>query len=280
MTNGRYEKFVTATYAVPANYGSLNCTTACVTSRKGRPGKACRSNRRNMRSYNRAPEELRPVSLERGIQYQADASVLIRMGNTHVICAVTIEEKVPPFLVDTGRGWITAEYGVLPGATGSRFRREVSGQSGRTMEIQRLIGRSLRMMIDLGVLGERTLRVDCDVLNADGGTRTASITGGALAVRDALRKMAADGRLAELPAILPVAAVSAGIVEGRPMLDLDYKEDSTAETDANFVMTGDGRWIEIQATAEHRPFADESLVALTGLARKGVGELLQLWLGD
>lgn len=203
--------------------------------------------------------------------------MLIRMGNTHVICAVTIEEKVPPFLLDTGRGWITAEYGILPGATGSRYRREVHGQSGRTMEIQRLIGRSLRMMVDLGALGERTLRVDCDVLNADGGTRTASITGGALAVRDALRKMASDGRLAELPAILPVAAVSAGIVGGRPVLDLDYREDAAAETDANFVMAGDGRWIEIQATAEHGPFAEESFTALAALARKGIGELFQLW---
>lgn len=230
-----------------------------------------------MRSYDRAPEDLRPVSLERGVQYQADASVLISMGNTQVICAVTIEDKVPPFLLDTGRGWITAEYGVLPGATNSRYRREVNGQSGRTMEIQRLIGRSLRMMIDLGALGERTLRVDCDVLNADGGTRTASITGGALAVRDALRKMVADGRLAGLPDILPVAAVSAGIVDGRPVLDLDYREDSAAETDANFVMTGDGRWIEIQATAEHKPFAGESLAALTALAQKGIEELLQLW---
>lgn len=230
-----------------------------------------------MRSYDRAPEDLRPISLERGVQYQADASVLIRMGNTHVICAVTIEEKVPPFLLGTGRGWITAEYGVLPGATNSRYRREVNGQSGRTMEIQRLIGRSLRMMIDLGALGERTLRVDCDVLNADGGTRTASITGGALAVRDALKKLVADGRLADLPEILPVAAVSAGIVDGHPVLDLDYREDSAAETDANFVMTGDGRWIEIQATAEHKPFAGESLTALTGLAQKGIEELLQLW---
>lgn len=230
-----------------------------------------------MRSDNRAADSLRPISLERGVQYQADASVLIRMGNTHVICAVSIEEKVPPFLQETGRGWITAEYGVLPGATDSRYRREVHGQSGRTMEIQRLIGRSLRMMVDLSALGERTLRVDCDVLNADGGTRTASITGGALAVRDALRKLVADGRLAKLPEILPVAAISAGIVDGVPVLDLDYKEDSTAETDANFVMAGDGRWIEVQATAENKPFADESLTAMTALARNGIIELFRLW---
>lgn len=230
-----------------------------------------------MRSDNRAPDSIRPLSLERGIQYQADASVLIRMGNTHVICAVSIEEKVPPFLQNTGRGWITAEYGILPGATDSRYRRETDGQSGRTMEIQRLIGRSLRMMVDLAGLGERTLRVDCDVLNADGGTRTAAITGGALAVRDALKKLVVDGKLAQLPDIMPVAAISAGIVEGLPLLDLDYKEDSAAETDANFVMAGDGRWIEVQATAENAPFADESMAAMTELARKGINELFQLW---
>ena len=230
-----------------------------------------------MRSNNRRPEELRPVSLERGVQYQADASVLIRMGNTHVLCGVSIEEKVPPFLQGSGQGWITAEYGLLPCATNSRYRRETQGQSGRTMEIQRLIGRSLRMMVDLTSIGERTLRVDCDVINADGGTRTASITGAALAVGDALRKLVADKKLEKLPMILPVAAVSAGIVEGIPLLDLDYSEDSAAEIDANFVMAGDGRWIEIQATAEDKPFTDAAYQAISGLARHGIAELLKLW---
>lgn len=231
-----------------------------------------------MRSYNRQDDMLRPVSIERGIQHQADGSVLIRMGDTHVICGVSVEEKVPPFLVDKGQGWITAEYGILPCATNSRYRRETKGQSGRTMEIQRLIGRSLRMMVDLKSIGERTLRVDCDVLNADGGTRTASITGGALALKDALEKLVSDGRLAAMPTLLPVTAISAGIVDGKPMLDLDYSEDSTAEADANFVMAGDGRWIEIQATAEGHPFADEAYLAVAKLARKGAGDLLNtLW---
>ena len=163
-----------------------------------------------MRSNNRPADGLRKITIERGLQYQADASVFIRMGNTHVLCGVSIEEKVPPFLQNTGRGWITAEYGILPCATNSRYRRETQGQSGRTLEIQRLIGRSLRMMVHPEAIGERTLRVDCDVINADGGTRTASITGGALAVRDALLKMVADAKLEKLPEILPVAAVSAG----------------------------------------------------------------------
>ena len=230
-----------------------------------------------MRNDNRTPENLRPVSIEKGIQLQADASVLIRMGNTHVICGVSIEEKVPPFLRDKGQGWITAEYGMLPCATDSRYRRETNGRSGRTMEIQRLIGRSLRMMVDLKSIGERTLRVDCDVLNADGGTRTASITGAAIALRDALKKLVDEGKLAQLPEIMPVAAISVGIKDGLPLLDLDYSEDSTAETDANFVMSGDGRWIEIQSTAEGEPFSDESLFAMTKLARKGIEELFELW---
>lgn len=229
------------------------------------------------RSGGRTAGSLRPVSIERGIQPNADGSILIRMGNTHVICGLTIEEKVPPFLEGRGQGWITAEYGMLPCATSGRYRRETNGRSGRTLEIQRLIGRSLRMMVDLKTIGERTLRVDCDVLNADGGTRTASITGGALAVRDGLRKLVAEGRLSEMPEILPVAAISAGIVDGVPVLDLDYHEDSAAEADANFVMGGDGRWIEIQATAEGMPFAQQEFLEVMSLADKGIRELLALW---
>lgn len=230
-----------------------------------------------MRNDNRAADENRPVMVERGIQLNADASVLIKMGNTHVICGVTIEEKVPPFLEGRGQGWITAEYGMLPCATNGRYRRETNGRSGRTSEIQRLIGRSLRMMVDLKAIGERTLRVDCDVLNADGGTRTASITGAALAVRDVLQKLVAEEKLAAMPEILPVAAVSAGIVDGIPVVDLDYDEDSAAETDANFVMAGTGKWIEIQSTAEGRPFADEEFFAVMNLAKKGIEELFLLW---
>lgn len=231
-----------------------------------------------MRKDNRAPDSLRPVSIERDIQPNAEASILIRMGNTHVICAVSVEEMVPPFLKEGGQGWITAEYGMLPCATSTRGRRESgNGRSGRTSEIQRLIGRSLRMMVDLTTLGERTLRVDCDVINADGGTRTASITGAALAVRNALGRMAVDGRLKKMPQIVPVAAVSAGLVDGKAMLDLDYSEDSRADADANFVMAGDGRWIEIQSTAESEPFGQESFLSLAGLAHKGIQELFDLW---
>lgn len=230
-----------------------------------------------MRSDNRANDALRPVSLERGIQPQAQGSVLIKMGNTHVICGVSVEEQVPPFLKDTGQGWITAEYGILPCATNTRYRRETKGQSGRTMEIQRLIGRSLRMMVDLKLLGERTFRVDCDVLNADGGTRTASITGGAMALVDALHGLHNEGKLETMPEVSPVVAISAGIVDGEPMLDLDYPEDSQAEVDGNFVMGGEGKWIEIQATAEEALFDDKSYFEMMALARKGCGELLRLW---
>lgn len=229
------------------------------------------------RNDNRAADSLRPVTIERGIQLNADASVLIRMGNTHVICGLTIEESVPPFLEGRGQGWITAEYGMLPCATSGRYRRETNGRSGRTYEIQRLIGRSLRMMVDLKEIGERTLRVDCDVLNADGGTRTAAITGGALAVRDGLNKLVAEGKLEQLPEITPVAAISAGIVGGTPFLDLDYREDSAAETDANFVMAGDGRWIEIQSTAEGTPFAEDEFLKVLSIARKGIEDLFEYW---
>ncbi len=230
------------------------------------------------RSENRTHDSLRKVSLEWDFQPGADASLLIRMGGTHVLCGVSIEEKVPPFLKDTGKGWITAEYGMLPCATNSRYKREVvGGRSGRTYEIQRLIGRSLRMMVDLSTIGERTLRIDCDVLNADGGTRTASITGGALALRAALQKLVDNKKLEKLPEIMPVAAISVGIIEDTACLDLDYAEDSNAAVDANFVMSGDGRWIEIQSTAEGAPFSSEAFQEMTTLAEKGIKELLQLW---
>ncbi len=191
-----------------------------------------------------------------------------------------MEKKVPPFLEGSGKGWITAEYGMLPCATSSRYRRETNGSSGRSMEIQRLIGRSLRMMIDLRSIEHFTLRVDCDVLNADGGTRTAAITGAALAVRDALLRMCDDGLLGKPPAILPVAAVSAGIVDGVVVLDLDYAEDSGADADGNFVMAGNGSWIEIQTTAESQPIGDDQFRIMQEYARAGINELLGLWQSD
>jgi len=231
-----------------------------------------------MREDKRTAEQLRPVSIDYDAQPNADGSVLIKMGHTHVLCGVSVEEKVPPFLKGSGQGWITAEYGMLPCATHSRGRREaVSGRSGRTYEIQRLIGRSLRMMLDLRELGENTLRVDCDVVNADGGTRCASITGAALAVRQAVEKMLAAGKISTMPVILPVAAISVGIVAGRPLLDLAYEEDSRADVDGNFVMAGDGRWIEMQTTAEGRSFAPELFHDMTRLAHQGINELLELW---
>lgn len=231
-----------------------------------------------MRIDNRAPDQLRSFSIERNIQPQADASLLIKIGNTHVICAATIENSVPPFLKDKGTGWITAEYGMLPCSTNTRMMREAAkGRSGRTHEIQRLIGRSLRMMLDLSKIGERTIRVDCDVINADGGTRTASITGASLVVRDAIIKLQESGELEEMPDILPMAAVSAGIVAGMPLLDLNYHEDSRAEADANFIMTGDSRWVEAQSTAEGKAFSREDFNRLADLAEKGIKELLGLW---
>jgi ribonuclease PH len=233
----------------------------------------------NMRSDGRAADALRPVEIEYDIQPHAGGSVLVRMGGTHVLCGVSIEDKVPPFLAGTGQGWITAEYGMLPCATNTRGRREAAvGRSGRTYEIQRLIGRSLRMMVDLKKLGEHTLRVDCDVINADGGTRCASITGASLALNRALGKMVQQEMLPELPPVLPVAAISAGIVAGVPMLDLAYDEDSRADVDANFVMSGDGRWIEMQCTAEGLPFQPELFSRMQDLATAGIKELLQLWI--
>lgn len=230
-----------------------------------------------MRSQNRSSDGLRPFSIERDIQPQAGASLLIKTGNTQVICGVSIEDGVPPFLVGKDQGWITAEYGMLPCATSSRYRRETGGRAARSQEIQRLIGRSLRMMVDLKTLGPYTLRIDCDVLNADGGTRTAAITGAALAVRDAVRRMKNEGKLAVLPEILPLAAVSVGIVNGHVLLDLDYSEDSRADADSNFVMDSQERWIEIQATAEGAPINDQQFEEMKAFARKGIRELLSMW---
>ena len=226
----------------------------------------------------RQADQLRPVEIIRNFQPQAAASLLIKQGNTHVLCAVTVEEKTPPFLKDTGQGWITAEYGMLPCSTNSRMNREaVKGRSGRTYEIQRLIGRSLRMMVDLKLLGERTFRVDCDVLNADGGTRTAAITGAAIALKEAVLGEVDKGNLSRAPEIYPIAAISAGVVDGQVLLDLDYAEDSRAEVDANFVIAADGRWLEVQSTAEGQPFSRQVFLKMADYAQKGVGELLEYW---
>ncbi len=230
------------------------------------------------RPSGRAPHDLRPVRLEPGFAKYAEGSCLIRCGETHVLCAATVEEKVPPFLRNTGRGWITAEYGMLPRSTHERTEREAARgrQSGRTQEIQRLIGRSLRSVTDLAALGERQIRIDCDVIQADGGTRTASITGSYVALRIALAKLVASGALPALPLTDAVAAVSCGIHQGEAVLDLDYAEDSKAEADANFVLTGKGGIVEIQATAEQSPFAEARFAEMLALARRGIGELVAL----
>jgi ribonuclease PH len=231
-----------------------------------------------MRKNKRQDNEIRPVSIERGFLPHADGSLLIKMGDTHVVCAASVEESVPRFLMDSDQGWITAEYGMLPWSTNTRSQREASrGRSGRTYEVQRLIGRSLRMMVDLNSLGTRTIRIDCDVIRADGGTRTAAITGAALVVRDVLNGLHDAGKLTELPRINPMAAISAGIVDGQPLLDLDYAEDSGAEVDANFVMCKDGRFVEIQSTAEGKPFSRQDFDRLTDLAFWGITQLLDLW---
>jgi ribonuclease PH len=231
-----------------------------------------------MRKNGRQDNELRPIILEKNFLPHADGSLLIKVGNTHVACAVSVEESVPRFLEDAEQGWITAEYGMLPWSTHTRNEREAArGRSGRTYEVQRLIGRSLRMMVDLNALGPRTLRVDCDVIRADGGTRTASITGAALVVNDIIKRLYEEGKLAELPVITPLAAISAGIVDGRALLDLDYEEDSRAEVDANFVMCRDGRLIEVQCTAEGAPYNRAELDLLSDLAFNGITQLLSFW---
>ena len=226
----------------------------------------------------RAPDSLRPVSLEPGFSRHAEGSCLVKFGDTHVLVTASLEESTPSFLRGTGKGWVTAEYGMLPRATHTRGRREAAQgkQSGRTQEIQRLIGRSLRAVTDLTALGERQITLDCDVLQADGGTRTASITGGYVALAQCVAFMKKTG-MATKPVLKDhVAAISCGIVKGEALLDLDYDEDSTAETDANFVLTGAGGFIEIQATAEGAPFSDDEFAQMLKLARKGIGELVTL----
>jgi len=231
-----------------------------------------------MRPSRRAADELRAVSLERSVVKYAEGSCLVKFGDTHVLVTATLEERLPPWLKGQGRGWVTAEYGMLPRATLERTRREASSgkQSGRTVEIQRLIGRALRTTVNLEALGERQITVDCDVLQADGGTRTAAITGAWVALADCIAWM--KGRNMVRGDILRdhVAAVSCGIYNGTPVLDLDYAEDSEAQTDANFVMTGDGRLIEIQGTAEREPFSQDEFLALMALARSGVNKLVGL----
>jgi ribonuclease PH len=231
-----------------------------------------------MRLSNRSPDSLRAVRLEPGAARHAEGSCLVKFGDTHVLVTASLEEKAPPFLKGSGKGWVTAEYGMLPRSTHERMRREAAAgkQSGRTQEIQRLVGRSLRAVCDLAALGERQIVIDCDVLQADGGTRTASITGGYVALAQCIGFMRKTG-LVKTPILKDhVAAVSCGIVKGEPMLDLDYSEDSTAETDANFVLTGAGGLVEIQGTAEGAPFSEEELAQLLRLARKGIGELVEL----
>jgi ribonuclease PH len=231
-----------------------------------------------MRPSRRQPDELRAVSLERGVVKYAEGSCFVKFGDTHVLVTATLEDRLPPWLKGQGRGWITAEYGMLPRATSERTRREatVGKQGGRTVEIQRLIGRSLRAVLDLEALGERQLTIDCDVIQADGGTRTAAITGGFVALHDAITWMKTREMLKADPLRDHVAAISCGICNGTAVLDLDYAEDSGAETDANFVMTGDGRIVEVQGTAEKTPFTEEQFLGLLALAKKGIAKLVDL----
>lgn len=228
-----------------------------------------------MRPSGRELSEMRAVSIETGFTKHAEGSALIKLGDTHVLCTATIEERVPPFIKGSGLGWVTAEYGMLPRATNTRMRREAASgkQGGRTVEIQRLIGRALRAGVDRVALGERQITIDCDVLQADGGTRCASITGGWVALRLAVDKLIKAGDVISNPLISPVAAVSCGIYAGQPVLDLDYPEDSEAGVDGNFIMTGDGQLIEIQMSAEGSTYSRDQMNALMDLAEKGVSEL-------
>ena len=231
-----------------------------------------------MRPSSRAHDQMRSVTLEPGVAKHAEGSCLVKFGNTHVLCTASLEETAPGFLRGTGKGWVTAEYGMLPRSTHERMRREAAQgkQSGRTLEIQRLIGRSLRAVVDMTALGERQIVIDCDVIQADGGTRTASITGGFVALHQCIAFMKKTGMVTK-PAIKDhVAAISCGVWKGEAVLDLDYDEDSTAETDANFVLTGSGGLVELQGTAEGAPFTDEQFAQMLKLARKGIADLVTL----
>ena len=227
------------------------------------------------RPSGRAPDEMRKISLEPGYSRQAEGSCFTRFGDTHVLCTASLEDRVPPFLRNTGQGWVTAEYGMLPRSTNERMRREAAAgkQGGRTVEIQRLIGRSLRGVVNFEGMGERQIVVDCDVIQADGGTRTASITGGYVALYQCFEFMRKSGMIDEVPMIDSVAAISCGIYRGTPVLDLDYPEDSEADADANFVITGKGGIVEIQGTAETVPFSEARFMELLSLAKQGISEL-------
>ncbi|WP_417431233.1 ribonuclease PH [Kiloniella sp.] len=231
-----------------------------------------------MRPSGRTPDQMRQVTIETNFSKHAEGSCLIKFGDTHVLCTASVEDSTPPWLRNSGKGWITAEYGMLPRATHSRSNREAARgkQSGRTQEIQRLIGRSLRAVADMSGFGERQIKIDCDVLQADGGTRTASITGGFVALHLAFQHMKKLGMIEEIPLTDHVAAISCGIFEGTPVLDLDYPEDSNAQADSNFVLTGCLGVVEIQGTAEEKPFSRDEFNALLDLAEKGVSELVEL----
>ncbi|MCJ7646011.1 ribonuclease PH [bacterium] len=229
-----------------------------------------------MREDGRQDHKIRPVKITRNYLKYAEGSALVEAGGTKVICNASVEEKVPPHLRDTGSGWVTAEYAMLPRATNTRSERERFKLSGRTQEIQRVIGRSLRAVVDLKLLGERTIIIDCDVLQADGGTRTVAITGGFIALVDAIRKMKRDKKIASFPVKDYLAAISVGIVKGNTLLDLDFQEDSSAEVDMNVVMTGSGDLVEVQATGEEAAFPEKKLLEMLGLARKGIAELIAI----
>ena len=231
-----------------------------------------------MRPSQRQPDQLRSIRITRHYTKHAEGSVLIECGGTKVICTASVEERVPPHKKGSGEGWVTAEYGMLPRSTGSRMQREAAKgkQSGRTQEIQRLIGRSLRAVVDLGKLGERTIQIDCDVIQADGGTRTASITGAFVALHDAVNGLMQQGLVRENPLKDFVAAISVGIFEGTPVLDLDYIEDSACDTDMNVVMLGSGHFVEVQGTAEGHPFSREEMDALLELAKSGIAQLIEM----